>query len=58
MEAAAVAAQRGGNARFATLGLQHIRIHREPEEASGRSLGLSACMPRVPVPIARSGANR
>jgi dTDP-3-amino-3,4,6-trideoxy-alpha-D-glucose transaminase len=42
MEAAAVAAQRGGNVRFVALELQHGRIARELQDAFVRLLGSSA----------------
>jgi dTDP-3-amino-3,4,6-trideoxy-alpha-D-glucose transaminase len=42
MEAAAVAARRGGNVRFVALDRQHARVERELKEAFGRLLGSSA----------------
>jgi len=42
MEAAAVAARRGGNVRFVALDLQHAPIERELKEAFARLLGSSA----------------
>jgi dTDP-4-amino-4,6-dideoxygalactose transaminase len=42
MEAAAVAARRGGNVRFVALDLQHARVERELKETFARLLGSSA----------------
>jgi dTDP-4-amino-4,6-dideoxygalactose transaminase len=42
MEAAAVAARRGGNVRFVALDLQHARIERQLKDAFARLLGSSA----------------
>jgi dTDP-4-amino-4,6-dideoxygalactose transaminase len=42
MEAAAVAARRGGNVRFVALDLQHARVERELKEAFARLLESSA----------------
>jgi dTDP-4-amino-4,6-dideoxygalactose transaminase len=42
MEAAAVAARRGGNVRFVALDLQHAPLERELKEAFARLLGSSA----------------